>query len=92
LTKQEDTLLVCSEYNINDIQKQYIEQVNGQASSYTWKKIMNNKSDSSELVTLDMHRTLVENGVVFDTVDESSLGVPHIVTLFLYYNDDLIND
>ena len=82
-------MLVCSEHNINEIQKQYIEQVNGQASSYTWK-MMNNSN--SELVILDMNRTLVENGVVFDTVSESNLGVPHTTTLFLYYNDDLRND
>lgn len=47
---------------------------------------------NSELINLNMNRTLHENGVIFDTKSEANLNVPHITTLFLYYNDDLLND
>ena len=86
VSKQEDTLQICSEDNISTIQKRYFE-FNKHASSYTWKALNNGLYSN-----LDMEKTLETNGVMDESSKFESVGLGDnffVPTLFLYYNDDL---
>lgn len=86
LTRTEDVINTCEEETINDIRDRYME-FNQHGQSYTWKALLD-----GEFATLDMSKTLEENGVVDETEKFSGLGLDedfYVPTLHIYFNDDL---
>ena len=82
LTKHDDTIEVCMEETINEILDRYLE-INAHAASYTWKRLGK---------TLDMGKTLTQNGIIDERNELTALGMAHDVyvqAIHLYYNDDL---
>ncbi len=86
LTKMEDTLYVCQEETVADIQARYVE-FNKHSESYTWKALV-----EGDFVILDPSKTLEDNSVPDETEEFYKLGLDddfYIPTLHLYFNDDL---
>eukprot|EP01083_Nonionella_stella_P006917 20030_1 len=82
LSSQDDTIEVCSEETLNEIQDRYLS-FNSHAASYTWKRLGK---------PLDMTKTLDDNGVIDERPEYKELGLSedyYIPALYLYYNDDL---
>ncbi|XP_029986007.1 cytochrome b5 domain-containing protein 1-like isoform X2 [Sphaeramia orbicularis] len=82
LTTQETRLEVCSEDTLAQILHRFLDY-NSHASSYTWKH---------EGVTLDMSRTLSENGIHDDDPQLDHLRLDrdlYTPAILLYFNDDL---
>lgn len=85
LTSQEQTLEVCSEEILDEIQDRYLVY-NKHASSYTWKFKGSN---------LGMDRTLEDNGVKDESEEFYKLGMDEeqfLPALHIYFNDDLTTD
>ena len=86
LSKTENTIYVCAEETVADIQTRYMEY-NKHSESYTWKALLD-----GEFVLLDMEKTLEENGVIDETENFYKLGLDddfYVPVLHLYFNDDL---
>ena len=86
LTRAEDIVDICTEDTISEILEKYLVY-NAHARSYTWKAITNDS-----LCTLDMEKTLQENGIVDDSDTFYDLGIPddsYIPSVLIYFNDDL---
>jgi hypothetical protein len=86
LTQQRDSLEVCTEETIAEIQERYL-QYNAHAASYTWKYL-----DEDEFIPLQMDKTLEENGIVDESEVLEKLDLDelqHQPILHLYFNDDL---
>ena len=82
LTKDDETIEVACEENMNEILDRYLKY-NAHASSYTWKRMGK---------VLDMDLNLQENGIPDDTEECLSLGIDpedYIPTIHLYFDDDL---
>jgi hypothetical protein len=82
LTKDDETIEVASEENMNEILDRYLS-FNAHASSYTWKRLGK---------VLDMDGNLQENGIPDDTLECLSLGIDpedYTPTIHLYFDDDL---
>ncbi|RDD39416.1 Cytochrome b5 domain-containing protein 1 [Trichoplax sp. H2] len=82
LTSQEQTIEVCSEEILDEIQDRYMKY-NSHARSYTWKYIGKN---------LDMTKTLEENEVADDSEEFFKLGMnddSFLPAIHIYFNDDL---
>ena len=82
LTRDEQTLEVASEENLNEILDRYMPY-NMHAASYTWKRMG---------AVLDMNMTLLENGIIDETRECEELGIDpdeYIPAIHLYFNDDL---
>ena len=82
LTKDEQTLEVASEENMNEILDRYLPY-NLHAASYTWKRLGK---------VLDMNGSLAENGINDETAECLALGInpdEYIPAVHLYFNDDL---
>lgn len=82
LTSQEQTIEVCSEEILTEIQDRYLKY-NAHAASYTWKYNGRN---------LDMNKTLEENGVADESEEFYKLSMNEelfLPALHLYLNDDL---
>ena len=82
LTKDDETIAVASEENMNEILDRY-HSFNAHASSYTWKRLGK---------VLDMDGNLQENGIQDDTAECLQLGIDpedYIPTIHLYFDDDL---
>lgn len=87
LTRQEDTLEVCAEETLGEIQQRYLEY-NEHAPSYVWKR-----TDAAAVArVLDMKKTLDENGIPDETAAFDDLDIPdgyYVPTIHLYFSDDL---
>ena len=86
LTSQEHILKICIEETLMEVLRRYLA-FNSHAESYTWKSLVKGK-----LVSLNMHQTLEENGIVDEEAIFEELGIELdecIPTLHLYFNDDL---
>ncbi|XP_062505330.1 cytochrome b5 domain-containing protein 1-like [Corticium candelabrum] len=82
LTLEENTIEVCLEENMMEIQKRYFVY-NLHAASYTWKY---------RGETLDMYKTLQENGISdeFENFYELNMDEDlYLPAVHLYFNDDL---
>ena len=82
LTRDEQSLEVASEENLNEILDRYMPY-NMHAASYTWKRMG---------AVLDMNMTLLENGIIDETRECEELGIDpdeYIPAIHLYFNDDL---
>ena len=82
LTKDDETIEVASEENMNEILDRYLS-FNAHAASYTWKRLGK---------VLDMDATLQENGIPDETQECLQLGMDpeeYIPTIHLYFDDDL---
>ena len=99
LTSQHHELEVPREETIEEIKQRYLV-FNDHASSYIWKalmpagKILDNDEEKEDFdfVTLDMDKTLEDNGVVdYERTYEEMLtqGGIYIPVIHLYYTDDL---
>lgn len=85
LTGVEVEVEVCSEETLEEVLQRYLE-FNAHAGSYTWKR------HDDHPRTLDMKKTLEENGILDETDEFESLGLSadfYIPALHLYFNDDL---
>ncbi|CAD7964216.1 unnamed protein product [Amoebophrya sp. A25] len=83
LSKQSVLMEVPSEETLGEIEERYLEVHNFHAQSYTWKMLGR---------PLELGKTLVENGIVDQDLEFLDLGMDpddHIVTLHIYFNDDL---
>ena len=98
LTSQHHELEVPSEETINEIKQRYLA-FNTHASSYIWTALMPTgqaPADGEDLefdfVTLDMDKTLEENGIVdYESKYDEMLtqGDIYIPVIHIYYTDDL---
>ena len=91
LTNQEDTLEVPSEESVAEIRERYLE-FNWHAKSYTWKVLLGDDSGGHSFKTLDMEKTLDENGVKDEAEEFEHLLIEdtfYIPVIHLYYTDDL---
>ncbi len=82
LSGQDDLLEVCSEETLDEIRSRYLTY-NSHAMSYTWKRLGR---------TLNMSKTLHENGVVDETDEFAGLNIDpeqYIPALHVHFNDDL---
>ena len=82
LTKDDETIEVASEENMNEILDRYLD-FNAHAASYTWKRLGK---------VLDMDATLQENQIPDETAECLQLGMDpeeYIPTIHLYFDDDL---
>ena len=82
LTKDDETIEVASEENMNEILDRYLD-FNAHAASYTWKRLGK---------VLDMDGTLQENHIPDETAECLQLGMDpeeYIPTIHLYFDDDL---
>uniref|UniRef100_A0A6A7GE06 Cytochrome b5 domain-containing protein 1 n=1 Tax=Hirondellea gigas TaxID=1518452 RepID=A0A6A7GE06_9CRUS len=82
LTGQKNTIQVCLEETLGDIQNRYLP-FNAHASSYSWKYLGK---------PLDMLKTLAENGVQDDTAEFTRLSIQedfYLPAIHLYFKDDL---
>ena len=82
LTKDDETIEVATEENMNEILDRYLA-FNAHASSYTWKRLGK---------VLEMDATLQENGIPDETAECLQLGMDpeeYIPTIHLYFDDDL---
>lgn len=82
LTKDDETIEVASEENMNEILDRYLEY-NCHASSYTWKRLG---------VVLDMDMSLADNGIHDESADCLALGIDpeeYVPCIHLYFDDDL---
>eukprot|EP00758_Cryptobia_borreli_P004690 Tbor_TRINITY_DN4522_c1_g1::TRINITY_DN4522_c1_g1_i4::g.15839::m.15839 len=87
LTGNEVTVEVCSEETLSEIMIHRYMAVNAHAASYTWKR-----HDLDSSWTLDMQKTLEENGIKDESEEFESLGLSsdhYIPAVHLYFNDDL---
>jgi len=85
LNGHEITLEVCSEETLSEILLRY-KKINAHAESYTWKR------HDTDVRTLDMSKTLDENGIQDESDEFQNLGLPsdfYIPAIHIYYNDDL---
>lgn len=83
LSKQKVLMEVPCEETLEEIQDRYLDIYNFHVKSYTWKRLGK---------PLDMKLTLEENGIPNETAEFLDLNLDpddHIVTLHLYFNDDL---
>ena len=90
LTSQVTEMEVPSEETINEILQRYLVW-NSHASSYTWKALLTVESGELEFCTLDMEKTLEENGVgeIEPEDDVPKYDEIYIPVLHLYYEDGL---
>ena len=104
LTSQHHELEVPSEETINEIKQRYLA-FNTHASSYIWKALMPTGAGAGgggggeeggdlefDFVTLDMDKTLEENGIVdYESKYDEMLtqGDIYIPVIHIYYTDDL---
>lgn len=82
-------LQIPSEETINEILYRYTEH-NKHAASYEWKAIL--EYDTKKFITLDMNKTLTENGVKDESDDFGCAGMELdflLPVLHLHYTDDL---
>jgi len=82
LTKDDETMDVASEENMNEILDRYLN-FNTHAASYTWKRLG---------TVLDMDMSLEDNGIPDETTECIALGIDpeeYIPTIHLYFDDDL---
>ncbi|EDQ86771.1 uncharacterized protein MONBRDRAFT_33632 [Monosiga brevicollis MX1] len=83
LTKESQTIEVCNEEPLRQIQQRY-QTYNSHSRSYTWKHLTK---------VLDMNLTLAENGVeeLADEFDRLHIDRNEFIPeLQIYYNDDLL--
>jgi len=83
LSQQKVMMEVPSEETLREIEDRYLERVNFHVQSYTWKMLGRG---------LELGKTLVENGIPDQDQEFLDLGMDpddHIVTLHIYFNDDL---
>mmetsp|Transcript_9861 Transcript_9861/g.24373 ORF Transcript_9861/g.24373 Transcript_9861/m.24373 type:complete len:90 (-) Transcript_9861:342-611(-) len=83
LSRQKVLMCVPSEETLAEIQDRYLEVHNFHVGSYTWKMLGR---------PLDLKKTLMQNGIEDQDSDFLDLGMDpddHIITLHLYFNDDL---
>ena len=74
--------------SINSFYCRYLE-INAHAGSYKWRR---QEGESREL---DMAKTLEDNGIIDESDEFESLGLPndyYIPALHIYFNDDLTVD
>ena len=86
LTQTTNTLEVCAEETIQEIQDRYLEW-NSHATSYTWKGLQHDT-----FVPLNMTATLEDNGIPDESDEFEELGIDadqHRPILHVYFNDDL---
>lgn len=82
LTRDDDTIEVCSEETMNEILDRYMPD-NEHSASYTWKRLGR---------PLDMDKTLEDNDIPDETIEFVDLNIEedaYIPCVHLYYNDDL---
>lgn len=83
LSKQRVLMEVPCEETMEEIQDRYLDLHNFHVKSYTWKRLGK---------PLDMQKTLEGNGIVNEAEEFLKLNLDpddHIITLHLYFNDDL---
>jgi len=83
LSKQKVLMEVPCEETMEEIEDRYLDLHNFHVKSYTWKRLGK---------PLDMQKTLEGNGIKNETEEFLNLGLDpddHIITLHLYFNDDL---
>ena len=82
LTKDDESIEVATEENMNEILDRYLD-FNAHASSYTWKRLGK---------VMDMDGNLQENGIPDESAECLALGIDpedYIPTIHLYFDDDL---
>lgn len=80
---------VPSEETINEILYRYMEH-NKHAASYEWKAVL--EYEKCKFITLDMEKTLTENGVKDESEDFGAAGMELdflLPAIHLHYTDDL---
>ena len=82
LTNQQNIIQVATEETLNEIQQYRYIPINKHSNSYTWKY---------QLFTLDMNKTLTDNGIKDedDLFDELQILDKFIPSIYIYFNDDL---
>ena len=82
LTSQQNIIQVATEETLNEIQQFRYLPINKHSNSYTWKY---------QSFTLDMNRTLTDNGIKDedDLFDELQILDEFIPSIYIYFNDDL---
>mmetsp|Transcript_21753 Transcript_21753/g.73922 ORF Transcript_21753/g.73922 Transcript_21753/m.73922 type:complete len:234 (+) Transcript_21753:162-863(+) len=91
LTNQEDQLEIPAEETIEEIRERYLE-LNWHAASYTWKVLRKDEGEEYSFATLDMTKTLAENGVPDEDEEFEELSIEndfYLPVIHLYFNDDL---
>lgn len=97
--QKEHELEVPSEETVSEIRERYLVY-NTHAASYIWKTLLpkdgantgDQGEDDFEFVTLDMEKTLGENGVTdyeMKYEEMGAMGEVYIPVIHLYYTDDL---
>lgn len=80
---------VPNEETIYYILVRYTEH-NAHAASYEWKAILEYKKNT--FITLDMDKTLTENGVIDESIEFGTMGMELdflIPVIHIHYTDDL---
>jgi len=82
LTNQSNVIEVASEETLNEIQQFRYLSINKHSNSYQWKH---------QSFTLDMNKTLNENGIKDEDelFDELKIYDQYIPSIYIYFNDDL---
>jgi len=80
LTSQENVLQVASEETLREIQEFRYAPINKHSGSYTWKY---------QSFTLDMSKTLSENGIADEEELFDELQEEYIPSIYIYFDDDL---
>jgi len=80
LTSQENVLQVASEEPLSEIQEFRYAPINKHSGSYTWKY---------QSFTLDMSKTLSENGIADEEELFDELQEEYIPSIYIYFDDDL---
>lgn len=88
LTSQEDVIEVCKEDTVAEIQRKFLEY-NAHATSYAWKAVV-----GGAVKPLDGRKTLWGNGVPDEIEELETLGMDaaaadNVITVLLYFTDDL---
>jgi hypothetical protein len=88
LTSQNHMVEFGDEETVGQMQHKYAAW-NAHCGSYTWKAIYDGKT-----LTLDVGKTLAENGIPDDREELERLGLDpldpdNVVSILLYFNDDL---
>lgn len=91
LTGQDDQLEVPCEETIQEFQDRYLE-LNRHAQSYIVKALIKSTAGKLSFDTLDMKKTMEQNGIVDESPNFEDCGLPgdhFLPVLHMYWADDL---